>query len=49
MNSAGSWSYDVLNKIEELNNNLTLKSNGKCGSWSYDVLNKIEELNNLIK
>jgi hypothetical protein len=44
----GSWSYDVLNKIEELNNNLTLKSNGKCGSWSYDVLNKIEELNKLI-
>ena len=45
----GSWSYDVLNKIEELNN-LINKGNkmNSAGSWSYDVLNKIEELNNLI-
>ena len=43
LNSAGSWSYDVLKRIDNLNN--ILKSSG---SWSYDVLKRIDNLNELI-
>ena len=42
----GSWSFNVLNKIDELNNMLKNKSFG--GSWSFNVLNKIDELNNML-
>ena len=44
LNSAGSWSYDVLKRIDNLNN--ILKSSG---SWSYDVLKRIDNLNNILK
>ena len=49
-----SWSYNTLNKIDQLNeqiikmfyNNNLIKSAGK--SWSYNTLNKIEQLNEQI-
>ena len=49
-----SWSYNTLNKIEQLNEqinkmssyNKRIKSAGK--SWSYNTLNKIEQLNEQI-
>ena len=45
----GSWSFNVLNKIDELNS--LLKNNSFVsygGSWSFNVLNKIDELNNML-
>ena len=42
----GSWSFNVLNKIDELNN--MLKNNSFGGSWSFNVLDKIDKLNSLL-
>ena len=40
----GSWSYNVLKRIDELNKSL----HKSAGSWSYNVLKRIDELNKLL-